>query len=331
MAKSLPPFHALAAFEAVARHQSFSKAAEELSLTRSAISHRITKLEQHLGARCFVRERGLVSLTAQGAQLLGGVLEAMTALEAACARLRKPRRTTIRLSVGPAFARGWLIEKLGGFYRQHGDVDLEIIAAKLTTPGKRAVLKAGEADVAIRYGTAADWSGFYCVRLIESEAFPVCSPAYEKAVGPFSKPSDLVGKALLRLSGQSWVPWFRDAGIMVDEPSEGPLFSDSAIMLDAAANGQGIALARSALVDFDLRIGRLIRLFNVGVTSPCAYHAICAPRAAEQPEIRNFLDWLADAANAGRSPVPPGERSCRAKSASPAAPSGQRNPVDPLK
>ncbi len=297
MAKRLPPFHTLAAFEAVARHQSFSKAAEELSITQSAISHRITKLEEHLGARCVLRGRGLVSLTAQGVQLLGGVLEAMSALEAACARLQKPRRMVIRLSVGPAFARGWLIEKLGNFYREHGEIDLEIIAAKLTSVGKLAVLKAGEADVAIRYGMAADWPGFECVKLLHSEAFPVCSPAYAVTAGPFGKPPDLAGAALLRLAGQRWTPWFVAAGIDFDEPAKGPLFSDAGIMLDAAANGQGVALARSTLVNFELRIGRLVRLFNIGVPSESAYHAICAPRVARRPEVRGFLDWLAATAS----------------------------------
>ncbi len=293
MAKQLPPFHTLAAFEAVARLQSFAKAAEELSVTQSAISHRITKLEQHLGARCVVRGRGPVSLTPQGAQLLVGVLEAMPALDAACARLRNPLRTALSLSVGPAFARGWLIEKLASFYREHPEIDLEIIAAKLTAVGKLAVLRASEADVAVRYGNAADWRGFNYVKLLHSEAFPVCSPLYASTVGPFNEPADLSGATLLRLSGQHWTPWFKEAGVRIDEPSQGLLFSDAALMLDAAADGQGVALARSALVSYDLRVGRLIRLFDVGLRSDLAYFAICAPRVGKRADVQQLLNWLA--------------------------------------
>ncbi len=299
MAKKLPPFHTLVAFEAVARHLSFSKAAQELSLTQSAISHRISKLEQHLGARCVVRGRGLVSLTPQGVQLLGGVLEAMSALEAACTRLQNPGRKAVRLSVGPAFARGWLIEKLGNFYREHGEIDLEINAAKLPPAGKLAVLKAGEADVAIRYGSDADWPGFNCVKLLQSEAFPVCSPSYSATAGPFNEPAALVGATLLRLSGQQWTPWFRAAGLACEEPSQGALFSDAGIMLDAAANGQGVALARSVLVSFELKMGRLVRLFDIGIPSESAYHAICAPEVMKRPEVGRFLDWLVAIARNG--------------------------------
>jgi LysR family glycine cleavage system transcriptional activator len=211
-------------------------------------------------------------------------------------RMQNPGRKIIRLSVGPAFARGWLVEKLSNFYRQHSGIDIEINAAKLNPSGKLAVLKSGEADVAIRYGSAADWPGLHCLKLLHSDAFPVCSPAYVASAGPFKKPADLVGATLLRLTGQLWTPWFRAARVACKEPSQGPLFSDAGIMLDAAANGQGIALARSALVSFELRFGRLVRLFDIGVASDSAYHVICTREAMKRPEIAGFLDWLVEIA-----------------------------------
>jgi LysR family transcriptional regulator, glycine cleavage system transcriptional activator len=297
MSNKLPPFHALAAFEAVARHQSFSKAAQELSITQSAISHRINKLEEHLGVQCIVRGRGRVSLTPQGVQLLGGVLDAMSALNAACTRLKNPSlRKTVRLSVGPAFARGWLAEKIGDFYRKHDEIDLEINAVKLSRPGKLAVLQSGEADIAIRYGSESDWPGHKCIKLLHSDAFPVCSPSYAASAGPFNEPCDLVGASLLRLSDHQWTPWFRAAGIACEEPAQGLLFSDAGIMLEAAAGGQGIALARSVLVHLELRTGRLIRLFDTGVKSEFAYHVICPPGAMRRPEVEVFVEWLVSVA-----------------------------------
>ena len=207
-------------------------------------------------------------------------------------RVQASRRTAIRLSVGPAFARGWLVGKLGHFYRNYPDIDLEIIAVKLNEADKQSVLKAGEADIAIRYGSPHDWPRLQCLKLLQCSAFPVCSPAYITAAGPFKKPADLAHVTLLRLSGQSWTPWFKAAGVAVEEPSKGPLFSDASIMLDAAASGQGVALARSVLVNFETRVGRLVRLFNIGIPSDSAYHAICSSKSLRRPEVRKFLDWI---------------------------------------
>jgi LysR family glycine cleavage system transcriptional activator len=162
MFRKLPSFHALAAFEAVARHQSFAKAAAELCVTQSAISHRIKALEEHFSAKFFLRGRGAVTLTAQGTYFLGAVIDSLSALQTACSRLSWSARKVVKLSIGPAFARNWLLERLGSFYRLHQDIDLELNAVKLTQANKLGCLKSGEADVAIRYGAASDWPGFRC-------------------------------------------------------------------------------------------------------------------------------------------------------------------------
>ena len=292
MPSTLPPFHTLTAFEAVARHQSFARAAQELCLTNSAISHRIKILEQHLGVRCFVRSRGSVTLTAQGLQLLGGVIDAMSTLQIACSRTRNLGRKVVRLSVGPAFAKSWLLEKLGSFYPLHDDIDIEINAVKLAPAEKLACLSSGEADVAIRYGAKTDWPGFSCAKLLQSEVFPVCSRSYVAGAGPFEQPLKLLDATLLRLARQPWAPWFKAAGLTSDEPAQGPWFSDAGIMLDAAARGQGVALARSVLATFDLNAGRLVRLFDIGIRSESAYYAIRPRSAKVRPEIAAFTDWL---------------------------------------
>lgn len=295
MFRKLPALHVLAAFEAVARHESFAKAAEELCVTQSAVSHRIRALEKQFHARFFLRGKNSITLTAQGALLLDAVTASLSSLESACARLAATRRV-VRLSVGPAFARNWLIKSLDGFYRQHDDIDLEVNALKLAQTHKLACLRSGEADVAIRYGSAADWPGFRCTELMRSEVFPVCSPAFKAALGGHVTPATICGKTLLRLPRQPWKPWFQAAGLDFGEPKTGPLFSDASLMIDAAAQGQGIALARSVLVEHDLVTGRLERLFKVGIPSESAYYAICMPDAVDREEVAVFLEWLVQAA-----------------------------------
>lgn len=298
MFRKLPPLPALAAFEAVARHRSFAKAARELCVTQSAVSHRIRTLEDLFGVKFFVRGRQTVELTAQGTFLLGAVIESLSTLNSACARLAATRRI-IRLSVGPAFARNWLVRRLSDFYRLHEDIDLELSALKLTDADKLGALGSGEADIAIRYGNPADWAGYRVVDLIEPEVFPVCSPALAGVAGTQTQGlvGLLEGKTLLRLPRQPWKPWFCAAGLSWDEPETGPLFSDAGLMLDAAAEGQGIALARSALVEHDLVTGRLVRLSNISVPSGSAYCAICLPETVQRPEVAAFLEWLERAAH----------------------------------
>ncbi len=292
MFRTLPSFHGLAAFEAVARYQSFAKAAEELCVTQSAVSYRIKALEQQFGTKFFVRKRNLVILTTQGMFFLGAVIESLSTLESACLRLSGAHKI-VKLSVGPAFARNWLVERLNNFYRLHGDVDLEVNATKLAQTNKLGSLKSGEADVSIRYGTETDWPGFKCVELIRSEVFPVCSPGYKAGIGGgIASPKDLLRAMLLRLPRQPWKPWFRAVKLDCEEPHRGPLFSDAALMLDAAAQGQGVALARSVLVKHDLATGRLVRLFDVSIPSEFAYHAICQPAIAQREDVALFIDWL---------------------------------------
>jgi len=292
MFRKLPPIPALAAFEAVARHRSFAHAAEELGITQSAVSHRIKAIEQHFGAKLLVRSRSSVTLTAQGRILLGAVVESLSMLEAACAGLSGTRKV-VKLSVGPGFARNWLVGRLDGFYRQHNDIDLEVNAVKLAQAGKMNSLRTGEADVAIRYGRESDWFGFQCIELMRSEVFPVCSPDYRGAMGAaLSSAGGLLKATLLRSPRQPWRPWFAAAGLACGEPDRGPLFSDAALMLDAAARGQGVALARSTLVEHDLTEGRLVRLFEIGIPAGYAYQAICRPTVARRPEVVSFLDWI---------------------------------------
>src|SRR5262249_31228577 len=148
------------------------RAAEELHVTDSAISHRIRLLEALVGEKLFLRTRQGIVLTGRGACYLAAVQAALATLKDAAATLSANGRAVLRISIGPALARNWLVVRLGEFYRLHVDTDLEISATKLTG-SKTTVLKSGEADVAIRYGKASDWAGYEAIELLAGNLFPV--------------------------------------------------------------------------------------------------------------------------------------------------------------
>lgn len=291
MTRDVPPLHVLAAFESAARHHSFARAADELHVTDSAISHRIRLLEEHVGEKLFLRTRSGLVLTGRGSGYLAAVQTALATLKGAAASLSGDSRRAVRISIGPALARNWLVARLGEFYRQHSDIDLEISATKLSG-NKMTVLKSGEADVAIRYGTSEEWAGYETVELLEGNLFPVCSPAYRRALGGLSKPRDLMKAVLLRLPGQPWQPWLSAAGLTCVEPLKGPAFSDADLLLEAAVNSQGVALARSMLVGEHLSSGRLVMPFDISIPAPSSYFAVYRRESAQRPEVAALLDWL---------------------------------------
>lgn len=282
----MPPLHALAAFEAVARHRSFSKAAEELFLTHSAVSHRIRILEEHLDTQLFLRVSKQVVLSAKGEAFLETVRETLMRLHAASSSLRRNARRLLRISVLPAFAAGWLIQRLGDFYRTQPDVELEI-----QTTGQLANLRAGEGDVGIRFG-AGDWPGLVGHKLFTESMYPVASPEYLAGAGPVQDPADLAGKTFLRHRMLAWKPWFDAARLDWPEPASGPVFSDMGFLLEAAISGHGIALARSTLTTAHLDSGRLVQLTDVVAPSDWSFYVVHVPEAASRPEVLAFTTWI---------------------------------------
>lgn len=289
--RDVPPLNVLAAFEAAARHHSFARAAEELHVTDSAISHRIRLLEEQVGEKLFLRTRSGLVLTGKGTGYLAAVQTALATLKSAAATLSGDNRPAVRISIGPALARNWLVARLGEFYRLHTDIDLEISATKLSG-NKMTVLKSGEADVAIRYGTSEEFAGHEAVELLGGNLFPVCSPAYRKSLGGLHKPKDLLKAVLLRLPGQPWKPWFSAAGLNLVEPVKGPVFSDADLLLDAAVSSQGAALARSMLVGEHLTSGRLVMPFDISIPAQSSYFAVYLRESRQRPEVASLIGWL---------------------------------------
>lgn len=286
MPRKLPPLHTLTAFEVAAKYGSFSKAAEELALTHGAISHKIKQLEDYLRLRLFVRLPRNVVLTKEGSTFLSEVQAALSMLEAASLRVTtRKEKNALRVNVLPPFAGNLLVRQLPEFLHEHSDIDLEIDA----TPRLENNDVAG-IDVFIRYGSG-EWPGFDCVKLMEVELYPVCSPVFLKR-HRLASPSDLESVLLLRHTMEPWEPWFRAANVRCSRPPAGPLFTDARLMLDAARDGQGVALARSVLAESDVREGRLVRLFDVAAVSPFAYFALFVPGARNRAEVDAFVVWL---------------------------------------
>jgi LysR family glycine cleavage system transcriptional activator len=286
MADRLPPLHLLTAFEAVARLGSFARAADELCLTQSAVSHRIRRLERQLEVDLLLRGGKRIAVTDAGRQLLHTVRDVMTRLQQATADLATSRRR-LRISMAPAIANFWLVPRLRTFQALHPGVELEIHATLEIVD-----LKAGEADVGVRSGPG-NWPGLEAMRLSHEMLVPVCAPGYPASIGGLRRPQDLSRAMLIRNDRLAWSPWLRAAGLDWPEPGDGPLYSEVGTMLEAAAAGQGVALMLSTMADLLVREGRLIRPLLEAVPSPYSYYAVFRPGADARPEVRDFVAWLA--------------------------------------
>ena len=293
--RKLPPLNELAAFEAIARHRSFTKASKELFITPSAISQRLRQLEAHLDARLLVRDRRTVQLTAQGARYLEAVREALSKLAQASASFSEGGSRTVRVGIVPALASNWLIYRLRDFHQRFPGLDLEIQAAVAM-----AKVEAGEVDVALRWGRG-DWPGLEKIKLFSDELLAVCSKTYLKEAGPLRRPADLQKAVLLKNAIQPWKPWFKQAGLDWPEPEHGPSFSDSSLALQAAADGHGVALGRRLLVEHMLAQGTLVQLFDVRALIDEAFYVVYLEETLQRPEVVAFVDWIkAAAADKGR-------------------------------
>lgn len=297
----LPPLQALRAFEAAARHLSFSRAADELSLTHGAISHHIARIESDLGgSRLFVRVGQRMLLTETGQVLLADLREGLQRLADAFERARTHRspagqqtRRTLHVGVLPSLAARWLVPRLSRCQAACPEVDIALrpSAALAALDGHDGI------DLAIRYGPGR-WPGLRAEKLMDSHVFPVCSPALLGRTA-LEAPADLLKVTLLRNPRQPWAPWFRAAGLELPEPTEGPLYDDAGLLLQAAATGQGVALARSALAMDDLAAGTLVRVCNTALVDDYRWWLVWRePLRCERADFDAFRGWLK--AEAGR-------------------------------
>jgi LysR family glycine cleavage system transcriptional activator len=304
MAERLPPLNALRCFDVAAKHLSFTKAAAELHVTHSAVSHQIKALEEWLGLPLFRRvNRGLV-LTEAGQAYLKPIREAFERLGDATRRLRvRERSGPLTVSVMPSFAGKWLVPRLGRFRQRHPDIDVRISASSELVDFER-----DDVDVAVRVGSG-NWPGLKVELLMHESLFVVCSPRLLEGPNAIREPADIARHTLLsdldwRID--VWQIWFEAAGLGVGgvEARRALSFNYSNLMIQAAVDGLGVALSQHALAGDDLAAGRLVRPFDISLPTEYAYYVVMPEVSAERPKIAAFREWLKDEAKAGKEAMP---------------------------
>src|SRR2546421_3915180 len=289
----MPSLDLLAGFEAAARHLSFTKAGDELFLTKSAVSRQIKELEDQLGVSLFHRRHRALALTEAGQQFYAAAAQVLTTMRTATSRLRaQTGKKTLSVTTTNSFAALWLIPRLAGFTRTHPDVEVKITAETRVQDLERDGL-----DLAIRHGPPS-LAGPNAVRLFGERVFPVCSPKLLKNK-PLRQPADLKNHCLLQYDDPEarhpwlhWKTWLEVAGIADLRPAGTLSFSGYEQIIPAAVAGHGVALGRSPLVKDLLASHELIAPFKSSADPARAYFAIVAKNAAERPEVAAFLDWL---------------------------------------
>ncbi len=300
-----PSLSAARAFEAAARTLNFTRAAEELGQTQGAISHQVRALEARLGVRLFERgARGLIELTESGRRYLPFVREAFDRLRAGEELVRgSGRAAVLTVSVSPNFASKWLVPRLGDFSKSHPDLDLRISASPHHVDFSRQ-----DIDLAVRHGDG-NWPDLHVERLCAEEIFPVCSPNLLQSGLAICSAADLSGRILIHDRDRSrWRDWLAAFGIKAAATEHGPVFDQTALAIDAAVAGQGIALARSALAALDLIAGRLVRPLPEAPPAEFAYWIVCRKSVGEAPKIRRFRSWLLAQAKADEAALAHGVR-----------------------
>ena len=311
------PWTSLRAFESASRLGSFKAAARELSVTPTAISHQIKRLETHLGLALFERLHRALQLTPAGERLAAEAQDAFLRLERTLRTLKFEGKAvgpdTLTVSVVPSFATKWLAPRLHEFQAAHAHIGLRIVADETLVDLRRD----RTVDLAIRYGPGPYGKGLYARRLWpKGEIIAVCASALAKDPS-LRTPASLGKQMLLRTAapgartrtgrprpGSDWLAWFAAAGVPVDGPIrkalEGPVFSASQLAIETAVAGKGVALVPGILAERDIASGRLVRLFPIGIADANAHWVLCRADRARESRIRTFIKWLCD--EAARSP-----------------------------
>jgi LysR family transcriptional regulator, glycine cleavage system transcriptional activator len=282
--KDLPPLLALRAFEAVARHLSFIKAANELSVTQSALSHQVHKLEQHLGKPLFIRRTRAIDLTADGQRYYADIRPALDTIAAATrAQKTTPATTVLRVGLLASFATLWLAPRLAGFLNRYPHIQVELLPAI-----QLANVAAAEVDLAIRYGKG-DWPDVHATRLMPEVISPVCSPAF--------KAGQLHNGALLMATSHrpfEWTDWCAHYHVDLKHHPR-VMLHDYNIVVEAAVAGQGIAMGRHRLIERKLQEGSLVEAFDRPPYHSEIGYWLIAPKGPTSDAAECFSQWLRDA------------------------------------
>ena len=305
----LPPLHLFHTFEAVARHRSFTLAADELCLTQSAVSRQIKALEDALGLRLFHRLHRAIDVTAEGQRLFDSVTRGLDDVSACLAALgANTKAPQITVSASVAFAWFWLMPRLERFGALQPDVDLRVLATdQPVLPGT------GEVDVAVLFG-AGQWEGLQARLLFGERVYPVCSPAYLRAHPALHRPEDLMDQTLLHLEygkpsfgGVDWRTWLVRQGVNGQPVRRGLRFNSYPMVLQAAEAGHGVALGWSYVTDPLLAEGRLVCPVDRTLETRDGYYLCTSNNARKSQGISAFMDWIgAEATSQDDADITPG-------------------------
>jgi LysR family glycine cleavage system transcriptional activator len=288
MRPRLPPLNSLKTFEAAARHESFTRAAEELFVTQGAVSQQVKALEAGLGIKLFNRERQRLIITEAGRDYLAVVRDALDRIAVGTELLlQRQNAGMLTVSTSPDFAAKWLVHRLGNFAEAHSDIDLRVSATLHHVDFARE-----EVDLAVRHGDG-NWPGLDAVQLSAEQLFAVCSPKLLSGRRKLGKPADILKLPLIHLDNrEDWKKWLRTVGADDADVSHGPVLNRVSMAIDAAINGQGVALARTTLAAWDLINGRLVRPFPDSLPLSKTYWIICPKATSNLPKIVTFRNWL---------------------------------------
>jgi LysR family glycine cleavage system transcriptional activator len=280
--------NALKAFEAAARHESFTRAAEELCVTQGAVSHQVKALELQLGIKLFHREHQRLVITEAGRDYLAVLRDALDRIALGTERLLQRQNSgIITVSTSPDFAAKWLVNRLGRFVELHPSIDLRVSATLHHVDFARE-----EVDLAVRHGDG-NWPGLNAIRLSSEQLFAVCSPKLLAGRTRLTRPAEVLKFPLIHVDNRKdWSRWLEAAGVNSAELLHGPVLNRVSMAIDAAIDGQGIVLARTALAATDLLNGRLVRPFANELRLSKTYWIVCPSAMSALPKIVTFRDWL---------------------------------------
>ncbi|OAT34540.1 transcriptional regulator GcvA [Proteus myxofaciens] len=295
MSKRLPPLNALRVFDSAARHLSFTKAAEELFVTQAAVSHQIKTLEEFLGLKLFRRRNRSLLLTEEGQSYYLDIKEIFSSINEATRKLlARSAKGALTVSLSPSFAIQWLVPRLSGFNQAYPGIDVRIQAVD-----REEDKLADDVDVAIFYGRG-NWTGLRTDRLYAEYLIPVCAPTLLTGEKPLKTPADLIYHTLLHDSSRrDWQAYMRQLEMQNQiNVQQGPIFSHSSMVIQAAVHGQGVALVNNVMARSEIESGRLVRPFQDVLVSKNAFYLVCQDSQAELGKIAAFRQWiLSQAAN----------------------------------
>ncbi len=296
MLRHIPGLQSLKAFDASARHLNFTRAAAELNVTPAAVSHQIKELEEAIGVPLFQRTSRHMQLTRQGQVLKPAIADALEGITRALQKLRQVENPTqVRVTVSPSLAAKWLVPRLDRFLESVPGADVRIDVSSEPLDFDRE-----DIDVAIRFGDGS-YPGLVVEKLFHDTLFPVCSPELLNGTKKLREPKDLLQFTLIHLDWEAqgavwpnWRMWMLAAGVKDFNDTRGLHFSQTSLALQAAIDGNGVALGDSTLVGDDLASGRLVKPFELSLRSPAqfAYHLITRRDTAERPMTKAFRNWI---------------------------------------